>query len=124
MRGPGRCAGPEPDERWYLWAAGARGAGSGSFPPVLAPREGHRGRNFIWVFGLRFNCSVEGDIFAMRDTGLAKLLSPFEGVATKPVSSSSVREISMAKQTCRMSKPSQDRSAAPGALKASSNEPS
>lgn len=44
-------------------------------------------------------------MFATEDAGFAKLLSVFEGVATKPVSSPSVREISMAKQICRMSKP-------------------
>lgn len=78
-------------------------AGASRWSCRAAPREGHRGQN--WVFGLCLNCSLEGRVFAMRGAGFAKLLSLFEGVATKLISSSNVRDISVAKQTCRMSKP-------------------
>lgn len=69
----------------------ARAAGASRWPCLPAPREGHRGQNFIWAFGLCFHCSLKGDVFATGHTGFVKPLSLFEGVAVKPISSSRVR---------------------------------
>lgn len=65
---PERCAGAEPAERWYLWAAGFRGACSGSFPLVLL--TGAAGRSLgaelhlgvwallKWLLGRRCICDA------------------------------------------------------------------
>lgn len=66
--------------------------------------EGQRGQNLVPVPGPRFDPACEANVFVTEDAGAANLLSLFEGVATNPISSSSVREISTAKLICRMSK--------------------